>query len=182
MEENLMLSPRNKHLHESQRGFTMVEMLMTAFILAVGILGLTMLQVVSLKGTRGSKSLATGVQVAESVMDQIEMEGRLSWLNITATNFKPATPLTTLKYINKLPLAAPLVFTTKGLVPVANAPDPVDSTAFYQVSITQNDVPTAGTGTMSLFSVDVQFSDQTNPTTGVAIPRHVVIRRSVLHG
>ena len=47
----------------------MIEMLMTAFILAVGILGLTMLLVMSLKGSRGGRSLTTAVLVGDNVME-----------------------------------------------------------------------------------------------------------------
>jgi len=167
---------------QAQRGFSMVEMLMTAFILAVGIMGLTLLQVMALKGARGGKSLGTAVQVGEMVMDQIELEGRLSWLNLTASQYAAPAALATLQYINKVPLAASQTFTIKGEVPVPTAPDPVDSTPFYTVVIAQNNVATAVTGTISDFTVNVQFSDQANPTTGVAIPRVVTITRRILHG
>ncbi|HJV48092.1 MAG TPA: prepilin-type N-terminal cleavage/methylation domain-containing protein [Geothrix sp.] len=164
-----------------QRGFSMVEMLMTAFILAVGIMGLTLLQVMSLKGGRGAKSLTTGVQVGEMIMDQIEMEGRLSWLNITASQYTAPAALTGLHYIGKGNQTG-LPFTIKGQVPVANAPDPVDAATYYQVAVSEANVSAAGSGKMGDFTVDVLFSDQVNQTTGVAIPRHVVITRRILHG
>ena len=47
-----------------QAGFSMIEMLMTAFVLAIGLLGLCMLQAMSLRASRGSRSLETAVQVA----------------------------------------------------------------------------------------------------------------------
>ncbi len=167
---------------QAQAGFSMVEMLLTAFILAVGIMGLTMLQVMALRGARGGRSLGTAVQVGEMVMDQIEMEGRLSWLNITATQAAVPTALTTLQYINKVPLAVPQTFTIKGQVPVAGAPDPTDSTPFYTVVIAQNNVGAATSGVISDFTVNVNFSDQVNPATGLAIPRTVAITRRILHG
>lgn len=70
---------------QNQRGFSLVEMLLTAFILAVGIMGLTLLQVMAMKGARGGSSLSTAIQVGEDVLDRIELEGRLSWLNISGT-------------------------------------------------------------------------------------------------
>lgn len=176
-----MRQVRRKDPARSQRGFSMVEMLMTAFILAVGVMGLTLLQVMSLRGARGGKSLATAVQVGEMVMDQIEMEGRLSWLNITATQYTPV-PLTTLKYVDKATLAAPLAFTIKGQVPVPSAPDPADSTAFYAVNFVKTDVAAAGTGTISDFTLTVNFSEAVNPTTNLPIPRTVTLTRRVLHG
>jgi hypothetical protein len=167
---------------------------MTAFILAVGIMGLTLLQVMSLKGARGGRSLGTAVQVGETIMDQIEMEGRLSWLNITASQYAAPSALTHLLYINKvpstlfptpIPLATPpfATFTIKGEVPVANPPDPTDSASFYNVYISQtNNVGVAATGLTSDFTVNVQFSEQVNPATGLAIPRTVTITRRILHG
>jgi Tfp pilus assembly protein PilV len=159
----------------------MVEMLMTAFILAVGIMGLTLLQVMSLKGARGGKSLGTAVQVGEAVMDQIEMEGRLSWLNITASQAAAPAPLTSLQYINKVPVTPSQTFNIKGEVPVTGTGDPTDATPFYTVVIAQNNIA-AGTGTISDFTVNVTFSDQVNPATGIAIPRKVTITRRILHG
>ncbi len=180
----------------AQRGFSLVEMLMTAFILAVGIMGLTMLQVMALKGSRGGRSLGTAVQVGEMVMDQIEMEGRLSWLNITATQVATPVALTKLQYVNKVPATIPTsitigppptptptaTFTIKGQVPVANAPDPSDSTPFYNVYVAQNNVGSAGTGIISDFTVNVSFADQVNQATSVAIPRTVVVTRRIIHG
>lgn len=171
---------------QAQRGFSMVEMLMTAFILAVGIMGLTLLQVMSLKAGRGGKSLSTAVQVGEMVMDQIEMEGRLSWLNLTATEVRVPPPLTSLQYVGRMPLAAPLPFTTKGrtplTLPLSPGQDPIDAAVFYQVTVVEANVRNLATGRMGDFVVDVLFSDQVNPATGVAIPRHVVLTRSILHG
>jgi hypothetical protein len=65
---------------------------------------------------------------------------------------------------------------------LAGAPDPTDSTPFYKVVIAQNNLATAGTGTISDFTVNVQFSDQVNPATGLAIPRVVTLTRRILHG
>jgi prepilin-type N-terminal cleavage/methylation domain-containing protein len=180
----------------AQQGFSMVEMLMTAFILAVGIMGLTMLQIMALKGARGGRSLGTAVQVGEMVMDQIELEGRLSWLNITATQAAAPTALATLQYVGKVKSAIPATitigppatpapdatFTIKGQVPVATAPDPSDSTPFYNVYIAQRDVGNAGTGIISDFTVNVSFADEVNQATSVAIPRTVVVTRRILHG
>lgn len=183
-----------KQSFKAQSGFSMVEMLITAFILAVGIMGLTMLQVMAIKGARGAQGMATAVQVGDSVMDRIEMEGRLTWLNLTASQYAPSAGLTTLTYIGKVPstlYTTPVptstqpfaTFTIKGQVPTANAPDPTDSSPFYNVYISQtNNVGSASSGLTSDFQVIVQFSDQVNATTGQAIPRDVTITRRIIHG
>ncbi len=175
----------------AQSGFSMIEMLMTAFILAIGILGLSMLQIMSLKASRGSRSLTTAVQVGEGVMDQIEMEGRLSWLNSTDTQLKQAsiTPIAVLQYVNHA-LPVTNYFDING-VATASAADPK---TFYTVvtdypgtPATANHIavpPPADSGPMMMddYSVTVNFADAVDPATQVPIPRTVNITRRILHG
>ncbi len=174
---------RRKSLR-GQRGFSLVEMLVTAFILAIGVMGLTLLQVMSLRGARGGRSLATAIQVGEAVMDRIEMEGRLSWLNITDTQYSTAGTLANLAFVNKTALAAPLTFNTKGQPPVTGSPDPAESNAFY--TVTMQRVPVSaiagGTGRISDFTVTVSFADVVSPTTNSPITRTVTLTRRVVHG
>ncbi len=169
---------------QTQRGFSLVEMLMTAFILAVGVMGLTLLQVMSLKGARGGKSLATGIQVGEAVMDQIEMEGRLSWLNITNGQYTVAGALNSLKFVDQPALTVPLTFNIKGTVPDPASTDPAISNPFFTVRVAQADVSplTAPTGKITDFTVTVTFSDTVNPSTHLPINRTVTLTRRVLHG
>jgi prepilin-type N-terminal cleavage/methylation domain-containing protein len=179
MEEDLMRSSNRHASREPEQGFSLVEMLLTAFILAVGIMGLTLLQVMAMKGARGGRSLSTAVQLGDMVMDQIELEGRLTWLNRTASGFSPgAVPL---QFVNKTVSAAPIPFNVKGLTPVANAPQAVDSATFFNVTFSKNDVIALGVGIISDFMVDVAFSDATDPVTNAPIMRHVVVRRRILH-
>jgi len=167
-----------------QEGFSMIEMLMTAFVLAVGILGLTMLQAMSLKASRGSRSLSAAILVAEQVMDQAEMEGRLSWLNITDTN-KSAPKLTdlpNLKYI-VIPADGKLEekFNSKGGLVDAASTDPIVSTTFYTVTTTRVPATAAVTGRLSDVNVQVQFVDNVD-RTNTPIQRTVTLTRRILHG
>jgi prepilin-type N-terminal cleavage/methylation domain-containing protein len=57
LEEDLMDALPSRRLHAPQAGFSMVEMLMAALILAIGILGVTMMQLMAIRATRGSKNL-----------------------------------------------------------------------------------------------------------------------------
>jgi len=68
----------------------MVEMLMATFILAIGILGLAMLQTYALRSQTGSKSLDTAVQVGQRILDQAEMLGRNS-VNTSRAGVTPPT-------------------------------------------------------------------------------------------
>ncbi|MFZ1613786.1 MAG: prepilin-type cleavage/methylation domain-containing protein [Holophaga sp.] len=169
----------------AQLGFSMVEMLMTAFVLAIGILGLTMLQTMSLKASRGSKSLSTAVLVAEQIMDQAEMEGRLSWLNITdpysaAPNM--AVDLPNLRYVNLADGGKrDEVYNSKGGLVDATSTDPIVKTTFYSVTTTRTPVAVAATGRMSDIRVIVQFTDNVD-ANGANIQREVSLTRRIIHG
>jgi len=143
----------------------MIEMLMTTFVLAVGLLGLCMLQTMSLRASTGSRSLATAVHVANSVMDQVEMEGRLSWLS----------------YITAKGGTVNASFDLQGNVCTPGAADVTLSNPYYTVTtVYVDDVGSAGgVGKVSDFTVTVAFSDTVN---GAAVPRQVVLTRRILHG
>ncbi|HJU84612.1 MAG TPA: prepilin-type N-terminal cleavage/methylation domain-containing protein [Holophagaceae bacterium] len=63
------------HHRPSQQGFSMVEVLMAAFIMAIGLLGLAALQVTSQAFGTGSRYRGTATFIAHSVLDQIQAEG-----------------------------------------------------------------------------------------------------------
>ena len=178
----------------SQAGFSMVEMLMAAFILAVGVLGLSMLQTMSLKATRGSKSLTNAVQIADRIIDQIESEGRLSWLNLTATDFGPPGALPTLTFVNKgatqyLAYNETYDATTNltSVAPATNAPvagkPALSPTVRYVATIVERATVTVagGTGATTTYEVTVEFADDVN-SAGARTVRTVNISRSILHG
>lgn len=169
----------------AQAGFSMIEMLMTAFILAVGILGLTMLQTMSLRAARGSQSLTTAVLVAEQVLDQADLEGRLSWLNLTNSNQAAPTlaDLPNLRYVT-IPAGGEFVqvFNGRGSAVDAGSPDPVVRTPFYTVTTTRT--PSAAamvTGGISDVNVRVQFADDVD-ANNAPIQRTVSLTRRIWHG
>lgn len=180
-----MKTRKGRIVRQAQAGFSMIEMLMTAFILAVGILGLTMLQTMSLRAARGSQSLTTAVLVAEQVLDQADLEGRLSWLNLTNSN--QATPtladLPNLRYVT-IPAGGEFVqvFNGRGSAVDAASPDPVVSTPFYTVTTTRT--PSAAamvTGGISDVNVRVQFADDVD-ANNAPIQRTVSLTRRIWHG
>lgn len=187
MAENLMHGQKGPG-STGQAGFSMVEMLMTAFILAIGLLGLCMLQTMALRGSRGSRSLTTAVRVASAVLDQVAMEGRLSWLNVTdspLTNQSNAN--LALKYLpvgvgNAMPIE---YFNSEGSPVNADSTEASLNTPFYTVTTTYvSDVGNAGgggVGQVSNFSVVVQFSDAVD-ASNAKVQRQVVLTRRITHG
>ena len=55
----------------SQRGLSMIELLVAVLVLAIGVLGITALQMVSLQNNRGALFRAEAVQLAYDMMDRI---------------------------------------------------------------------------------------------------------------
>jgi Tfp pilus assembly protein PilV len=67
----------------------MIELLMAAFVMAIGILGLTMLQLFAIKGQTGAGSQTVATSVAERILEQAEMAGRNS---LICSRFSQAIP------------------------------------------------------------------------------------------
>ncbi len=178
--------PSDSNQRRGQVGFSMIEMLMTAFILAIGILGLSMLQVMSLKASRGGRSLSTAVLVSEHVMDQVEMEARLSWLNATSKyNNTSLADLPNLRYVTLADGGTRVeTFNSKGGPPTPASPDPAEQTVFYTATTTRaaSVVNSANTnGALSDVTVQVQFTDQLDQAS-LPILRTVTLTRRFLHG
>ena len=138
-------------------GFTVIEVLVSALILGIGILGLTLLLVMTVRSATGARALNTGVLVAESLLDRIELEGRLSWLNLTNNGSNAIQPLSTLQYVNQTKLSTPLLFNAKGAPPNSTTTDPADQIAFYTVNLVQTPIST-------LTSIPGAGSNQPNAT------------------
>ena len=160
-----------------QAGFSMVEMLVAAFILAIGILGLTLLQTMSLRATRGSQNLGIAVLLAEKVMDQVELEGRETYLNATITQYANPGALVGILYMKPATTSVPEYYkidpTTGQSIPAATAAD-----ALFTVTMTKS-AYAAGTG-LSDVTVSVVFTDSVNATQ--TITRTATVTRRILHG
>jgi prepilin-type N-terminal cleavage/methylation domain-containing protein len=169
---------------KAQAGFSMVEMLMAALILSIGILGVSLMQVMALKAARGGQSLITAAAVGERVLDQVEMEGRLTWLNATNTDQNVHTPPSNMVYLTaNQTYPVTQTFTIKGLTPVASSSDPRDVATFFTVNTTVGNAVTAagGSGATSLVTVVVSFQDAVKGTNTL-VTRSITLNRTVIHG
>lgn len=72
-----MRKPRIR-LRHPERGFSIVELLMAAFILGFALLGLAALMTVSIAQGGSSRKRGTATLIAHSLMDRIQAEGALS--------------------------------------------------------------------------------------------------------
>ena len=161
-----------------QKGFSMVEMLLAAFILAIGILGLAMLQAMSLRASRESANVVTATRIAEQIMDRAQQEGRLTWLHITEAKIVPTG--IDFKYLTERQGEK---FNIKGDPVNPDDPDPAVSVPVFEVATRLENVAPSGNGSigMSDFFIQVKFSDNTN-RDGEPITRTFNLTRRIIHG
>ena len=181
-------------IKRGQRGFSLIEMLAAAFIMAIGILGILTLQMMAIRATRGTSNMGTAARIAGRIIDQAELEGRLSWLNITDGN-KIAPSLEDLngfqlKYIN-LDTSKELVeqYNVKGgLIGEVSegSGDPMDNMVFFTVATRRESIDTGDAlnqvvGSISDFKVRVTFADVVGPDKQ-PITRTFNLSRRIIHG
>ena len=113
----------------------MIEMLIAAAIMAIGLLGLCMLQTFVLRSRAGSSNQAVAIQVAEQVLDQAENIGRNS---VFCSHNGYTVPVAATNYFSGTAVA--LTYTSTGL---PGAP------AFFTATCTATTAPAAGTGVVT---------------------------------
>ena len=67
----LSIGREQPQFQNRQRGLSMIELLVAVLVLAIGVLGITALQMVSLQNNRGALYRAEAVQLAYDMMDRI---------------------------------------------------------------------------------------------------------------
>ncbi len=157
---------------------------MAAFILAIGILGLTALQSIAIQGSTRSKGYNGAVAVAGHILENIESQARQRWLVITSDS-TATLPVYTPNYFPTLPATPVNVnesFTFTGHYPDSTAVNLVDKAAFYTV-LTHADPAlhsVAGSGSLRNYTVTVSFTE-IGPGS-ISIPRTVVLSKTVMYG
>jgi prepilin-type N-terminal cleavage/methylation domain-containing protein len=153
-----------------QSGFSLVELLVTALIFGIGLLGLAALQVSTLRSNSGGRNRFTATALAEGCMSAIQAEGNSSW------TYAAGIKGTGVAY----PIARVYTGTAGGNfgtfdingLPVLAA----DPTKIFSVDWVRNDAsspsPKATITGMDLreFVVTVTWKDQTVNAAGGAIP------------
>jgi len=188
MAKNMIISnkqPRAIH----QGGFSMIELLVATFVLAIGILGLAMLQTMALRASKGSGNLGAAVRIAEQVMNQVELEGRLSWLNITDGNQNLSSPGAGLsfefKYIKMEGAVEPEYFNPRGEpINESDQDDPIAAMKFFTViteKLPRKNESVGAVGHMSDFNVRVEFTESLG-SNKQPITRKFNLTRRIIHG
>ena len=157
------------HWRSRQTGFSMVELLMTAFILAIGLLGLSMLQVMSIRASTGSQALNTAVRVGEGVLESIQQEGRQRMLVLKYAGTEP----TATTYFGTEPITQYYAFDGTKLG------DADSASAFYTVVVTPSVIVTLSpAGGTKQFILTITFTDTVGAATTT---RQVTLTRQVAY-
>ena len=164
----------------AQSGFSMVEMLMTAFILAIGLLGLAMLQVMAMRAASGSRNLSIAMELAGEVMDQVDLEGRLTYDNATMTQYTVSQTLTGLQYITNASVEKYYnIDAVTGNATEVDAPAVGDASPLFHLTMTQTVGAVMG---VSDVAIRVDFIDGISQITNLPILRTATLSRRILHG
>ncbi|WLT32907.1 prepilin-type N-terminal cleavage/methylation domain-containing protein [Geothrix sp. PMB-07] len=153
-----------------QYGFSMIEFLITAFVLAVGVLGLALLQVMSIRSSSGSRALNTAVMVGEGVLESIQSEGRQRMLFLKFSGTAPATT-----YFGPDPITQYYAFDGTLMASSTNS--------FFTAVISSVDVVAiSAAGGTKRFTLVLTYTDTPNPANPTAtITRTVTLTRQVAY-
>ena len=169
-----MSSPRK--VASAQAGFSMVELMMVAVIMAIGLLGLTMLQAVSLSSGGTSKNRNTATLLGQRILDQVEAEGRVTWLNVSSSTQATPGAVPNLLYfpLAGVPSNITQYFDFFGN-PLASATGSTFKTVTNGVAVAN----LASTGFLADVTVTVTFND--SPVNGQTVSHTVTLTRRVIH-
>jgi len=146
----------------------MVEMLLAAVVMGIGLLGLAMLQTMALRQNTGSRSLSTAVLLAEGILDDAQARGRSARLFSQQGSTIPAT--------FQALFTAPTTFQCN--YAGRRLPDTQDPVAYFTVQTTPTVVsqPVPQVGGLIDLTVTVTWTEGTNPN-GSARQRQVTMTR-----
>jgi type IV pilus modification protein PilV len=151
-----------------ERGFSLIELLVAAVIMAIGLLGLASLQLMSIRTAGTGTRMTDSVLLAERVVESASMEATQSYLAAKAGTTIPAGRL----YVGGVQTQYYKVDLTPG-----NAGD-VDN--IYTVTVNVTNRVAAAQGGLDQVDVTVSFVDSVNG--GTPNTRSVQVSRQVTHG
>jgi prepilin-type N-terminal cleavage/methylation domain-containing protein len=168
---SMLPSPPLRRRPRRDLGFSLVEVLMAASVLAIGMLGIAAMQVVTLRGGTDSRARQTAAAVGNGTLDMISSEGRIVALdkytvnaasmgalstgtNITQT-FTSSTPPVAAGPASVIYTAASwtLAYDANGAAVAVGA-----ATAFYAVAVTRTEPVSYGAGATQSVNFQVKVT------------------------
>lgn len=177
MDADLIFLARIAKARRRQSGFSMVEMLMAAFIMSIGLLGLAMLQTMSIRNASGSRMQTLAIGVGQNILETIDAEARQQ------RAFRTLAPASTAPTLSSYFTASPVTasYSIYGTQVNVSSSDALDRMAVFSTT-TSGAADVTGTsatsGSLYTFNVVVVFQD-TVGSGGTAITRSMTFRRKV---
>jgi type IV pilus modification protein PilV len=147
-----------------QAGFSMVEMLMAAFIMSIGLLGLAMLQVMSVSSSTGSRMQSLAIGVGQNILESIDAEARQ--LRLFRTIPGSGSVPTASGYFGSTAVAGS--YNVYGTPVNTGSSDPLEKTAIFSTTSTcalDTTGASAASGKVYTLTVVVNFTDGTATRT-----------------
>lgn len=156
--------------HARQRGFSLAELMITALIFGVGLLGLAALQVSTLRNNSGGRNRVTAAGLAEGCLGAIQAEGSLSWSYAAGVMGTSAAYPITRVYTGGTQTGTFGTFDVNGQPVAANAETRTFSVAWQRLDATAATPKNAINGmNMNEFVVTVTWQDQALDGSGQAL-------------
>jgi prepilin-type N-terminal cleavage/methylation domain-containing protein len=179
MDTHLNFLRRKPGLPAPEAGFSMIEMLMAAFILSIGLLGLAALQVMVVKSGTVSKSRTTAIQVGQAILEAIDTEARQQRLFRTFDPGNASIPgLST--YFGGTAITG--TYNIYGTPVNSSSSDPLEKATLFTTSTLGTQVATGASATSGKtyqFAVTVNFTDTPNSANPTGTTRSMTFRRTV---
>ena len=160
----------------SESGFSLVELLVAAFIMAVGLLGLAALENVAIKSSARSRGYNTAVLVASRVLDAAETQSRQSQ--------QVASYGGSVTYANDYFSGNPVVeqFTFKGQHPDATAAALIDKTPYFTATTSSANAGnySGAVGKLAIVTTVVTFQEASYQG-GPTVTRTITLSRTINH-
>jgi type IV pilus assembly protein PilV len=155
-----------------QSGFSLAELLVTALIFGVGLLGLAALQVSTLRTNSGARNRVTAATLAEGCMSAIQAEGNASWSYAAGIQGNGgAYPIARVYTAAGTTSGTFNTFDVDGQIVASTAPKKVFTVGWVQKAAS-GPTPKALITGMNLreFVVTVSWQDQAVDAAGTALP------------
>jgi prepilin-type N-terminal cleavage/methylation domain-containing protein len=169
-----------KHRASRQQGFSLIELLVTALIFGIGMLGLAALQVSTVRSNSGGRNRFTATALAEGCLSAIQAEGSTSW-SYAAGFYGTGVAYPVARVYTGAGPGNFGTFDVNGL-PVATADPAKVFTVVWVKNAPSTPSPKSLITSMDLreFVVDVAWQDQSINAAGGALPvTHMTMSRLI---
>ena len=151
-----------------QTGFSLIELLVTALIFGIGLLGLAALQISTLRSNSGGRNRVTATSLAEGCLSAAQAEGSLSWSFASGALGAASTYTGTRPYTGANTTGVFGQFDVNGQPVPLNDPTQVFAVAWVRLAPTDATPKTTITNmNMNEFVVTVTWKDQVKAANGV---------------